>query len=173
MLSERIVMAVLERKSCRRTGEYVVLLAIQGFFVGAFTPVVEWRLAVPLAALALGSGVTLAWLREQRRLLMNSYQRLALEASEIFLLLGILGLSALVAHWLRLSLVLYQAHLSYVLFGYLLGSLMGERGWRRYVLRRLPWEERYRYVKNLSPSLIFPYSWHHFRQLWSRKPLQK
>lgn len=168
MLSEHVLQAVLEHKVRRRLWEYVVLLAVQGFFVGAFTPVVTVEVALPIGILTAGAGMALAWIREQRRLLGNPYQRLWLDASEIFLLLLVLGISALVASGFGLSLVVYQGHLSYVLFGYVLGSLLGEVGWRRRVFRQLPAEERYRYVQNLAPSLVFPYSVGHLRRLWRR-----
>lgn len=168
MLSEHVLQAVLEHKVRRRLWEYVVLLALQGFFVGAFTPVITVGVALPIGILATGAGIALARIREQRRLLGNPYQRLSLDASEIFLLLVLLGISALIAAGVGVSLVLYQAHLSYALFGYVLGSLLGEVLWRRRVFQRLSVEERYRYVQNLAPSLVFPYSIGHLRHLWRR-----
>ncbi|MCS7169038.1 MAG: hypothetical protein NZ949_00260 [Candidatus Kapabacteria bacterium] len=168
MLAEHVVGAVLVRKIRRRLCEYVIVLALQGFFVGVFTPVVELALALPIGVLSLGLGITLAWLREQRRLLVDSYQRLAIDSTEIFLLLALLGISGLVAYGLRLPLIAYQAHLSYALFGYILGSLAGEVGWRWLVFAQLSGELQYRYVRNLAPSLIFSYSWHHLKRLWQR-----
>lgn len=166
MLSQQVIAAVLEHKVRQRTGKYVAVLVLQGTVVGLFASSVELALAIPIGLLGLGCGVTLAWLREQRRLLRNSYYRLAMEGWEMCLLLGALGLSGLVAHWLQLSLVLYQAHLSYVLFGYVLGSWLGEQSWRYKVFGHLPIEQQYRYVQNLSPSLLFPYTWQHLRRLW-------
>ncbi len=168
MVPDQVVTSVLERKTRQRLREYGVLVLMLGFFVSVFTPVVELGLALPIGLLALAMGMSLAWLREYRRLLANSYYRLAVEASESFLLLVLLGGSAFLAHGLRLSLVLYQAHLSYALFGYLVGSLAGEVGWRRLVFGRLLAEQQYRYVQNLSPSVLLPYSWRHFRLLWRR-----
>lgn len=168
MVSEYVILAVLERKSRRRLGEYIVLGVVQGFFVAVFTPVVEFALALLLGVLMLGVGVSLAWLREQRRTLINPYQRLAVEASESFLLLALLGASAFIAYSLRMPLVTYQAHLSYALFGYLMGSVVGEVGWRVYIFERLSGEEQYRYVQNLSPSVLLPYSWRHLKWLRTR-----
>ncbi len=168
MVSEHVLLAVLGRKIRRRLGEYVILGIVQGFFVAAFTPVVEFAFALLLGILMLGMGMSLAWLRERRRTLTNPYYRLAIEASESFVLLALLGTSALIAYGLRLPLVTYQAHLSYALFGYLVGSVVGELGWRFLIFGRLSGEERYRYVQNLSPSVLLPYSWSHLRWLWRR-----
>ncbi len=173
MLSEQVVAAVLEHKARRRLWQYLVVLALQGFFVGAFLPVVSPPLALSVAVVGTGLGGTLAWLREQRRLLENSYQRVALEAAEAFVLLGLLAVSAVVASWLGVPLLQYQAHLSYALFGYFVGSLAGELGWRRRVFGQLPVREQVRYVQNLAPSLLLPYSWRHVRRLWSRSNQQK
>ncbi len=168
MLSDDVLQAVLQHKVRRRFWEYVVLLTLQGFFVGAFTPVVSVALALPIGISTAGAAIALAWVREQRRLLRDPYQRLSLDTSEVFVLLALLGISALVAYALRIPLVAYQAHLSYVLFGYVLGSLLGEMGWRYKVLRQLPPQDRYRYVQNLAPSLLLPYSWAHLQRLWRR-----
>ncbi|MDT7924222.1 MAG: hypothetical protein RRA60_05515 [Chlorobiota bacterium] len=164
--------AVLARKVRRRHLEYLLLAAIQGFFTGALTPVVQLPIALLLAAMAFTMAAMLAWNREVRRLVANPYQRLAVDALELALLLGALALSAVGAMLLRLPLLPYHGYLSYALLGYIVGSSVGESLWRWRVYRGLSLEQQLRYVQNLAHSLLLPYSWRQLRQSWRRKERQ-
>lgn len=141
----------------RRNIEYIFLLSIQGFLGANFSDFLVPFVSIGIAFSSLGLGWTLTAYRESRRTLpKNSKYRVLAEIIESLLILLFISLFGIAAYAYKVSIIVFQAHLSIVFFCYWTACCFAEAHWVYNVLPKSGIAEQLNYLSNLGKSVILP-----------------
>ena len=149
----------IQRKFRRRKIEYLALISVQAFFVGAFHNLLRPVLCLGLVVSTCGMCWTLTQYRQKRGTLPEVNKvRVIVDTLEALFLMLFLTLFSIAALKMDIDLRVYYAHVSVMLLSFFAATLATEMFWIRRIFPLLNSAQQLNYAVNLHASVLWPFS---------------
>ncbi len=149
----------IQRKQKRRRLEYLILISVQAFFVGAMHHLLRPVMSFGLILSTGGMCWTLTQYRQKRNTKPEVDRfRVLMDAFEALFLMLFLTLFSILALSMQVDIPVFYAHISVMLLTFFAATMLTELFWVRRIFPLLNSAQQLNYVVNLRSSILWPFS---------------